>query len=188
MARTVRERGGHYLLKLKANHGPMLSAAEAAFAAAEAAGSLRWHETGDDDHGRIECRRGCVLPAPADAPAFPDLAAFGRIETERTGSDGKIKRTVHHVVMSKPMAAWRMMSVTRRHWGVENHLHWPLDIVFHEDDARTRKNNAPGNLSVIRRMALDMLRSHPDPRSIARKMKRAMWSKSFFHELFIYMR
>jgi predicted transposase YbfD/YdcC len=129
-----------------------------------------------------------VLSAPSDAPAFPALAAFGCIETERTESDGKIKRTAHHVVMSKRMAAWRMMSMARRHWGVENHLHWPLDIVFDEDDARTRKNNAPDNLSVIGRMPLDMSRSHPDPRSIARKMKRAMWSKSFFHDLFIYMR
>jgi hypothetical protein len=90
--------------------------------------------------------------------------------------------------MSKRLPAWRMMSITRRHWGIENHLHWHLDVVFHEDDARTRKNHAPGNLAVIRRMALDMLRAHPDKRSIARKMRMAVWSKAFFQELFSYVR
>ena len=69
-----------------------------------------------------------------------------------------------------------------------HHLHWVLDVVFHEDDAHTRKNHAPGNLAVIRRMALDMLRAHPDKRSIARKMKMAVWSKAFFQELFSYVR
>ena len=72
----------------------------------------------------------------------------------------------------------------RTHWSVENHCHWPLDVVFHEDDARTRKNNAPQNLAVIRRMALDILKAHPDPRSPARKMKLAAWRKDFFFELF----
>ena len=67
-------------------------------------------------------------------------------------------------------------------------LHWPLDVVFHEDDARSRKNHAPQNLSFIRRMALDMLNSHPDKRSAARKMKLAAWKKEFLFELFSYMR
>ena len=113
---------------------------------------------------------------------------FGRIETERLGADGKRARATHYVVMSRRLPAWRMMSVTRRHWGIENHLHWQLDVAFHEDDARTRKNHAPGNLAVIRRMALDMLRSHPDPRSVARKMKMAIWSRPFFYELFTHVR
>jgi hypothetical protein len=61
-------------------------------------------------------------------------------------------------------------------------------MVFREDDARARKDNAPGNLSLIRRMALDMLQAHPDKRSIARKMNLARWSKPFFFELFSYVR
>jgi hypothetical protein len=67
-------------------------------------------------------------------------------------------------------------------------LHWQLDVSFHEDSARTRKDNAPHNLAVIRRMALDILRAHPDKRSIARKMKLAIWSREFFYELFAHMR
>ena len=71
---------------------------------------------------------------------------------------------------------------------MENQLHWPLDVVFHEDDARTRKDYAPYNLAVLRRIAIDILRAHPDNRSPARKMKLAAWKKEFFYELFAYMR
>ena len=81
-----------------------------------------------------------------------------------------------------------MLEVNRTHWSVENHLHWPLDVVFHEDDARARKDHGPQNLAVIRRIAADVLGSHPDNRSLARKMKLAAWSKEFFYELFAHMR
>jgi predicted transposase YbfD/YdcC len=188
MAQTICAQGGEYVLKLKANHGPLWRAARAAFAEADAAGTLKAHETTEHGHDRSERRRGSVVPAPANAPDFPGLAAFGRIETERRANNGKLTQTTHYVVMSKRLPAWRMMSITRRHWGIENHLHWQLDVVFHEDDARTRKDHAPGNLAVIRRMALDMLRAHPDKRSIARKMRMAVWSKAFFQELFSYVR
>jgi predicted transposase YbfD/YdcC len=188
MAQAIRAQGGEYVLKLKANHGPLWRSAMVAFAEAEAAGALKTHETIGYAHDRSERRRGSVVPAPASVPAFPGPAAFGRIQTERQTADGKLTQTTHYVVMSKRLPAWRMMSVTRRHWGIENHLHRQLDVVFHEDDARTRKNHAPGNLAVIRRMALDMLPTHPDKRSIARKMRMAVWSKAFFQELFSYVR
>jgi predicted transposase YbfD/YdcC len=188
MARTVRAQGGHYLLKLKGNHGPLLAAAEAAFAAAEAADTLKWCVTRDASHHCVESRRGCVFAVPAEAPDFPDLAAFGRIDSERTKPGGKTETTTQYIVMSQRLPAWRMLASTRRHWSVENHLHRQLDVVFHEDESRTRKDHAPGNLSVIRRMALDMLQAHPDRRSIARKMNLARWSKPFFFELFSYVR
>jgi predicted transposase YbfD/YdcC len=188
MAQTICAQGGEYVLKLKANHGPLWRAAKAAFAEADAAGTLKAQETTEHGHDRSERRRGSVVPAPANAPDFPGLAAFGRIETERRANNGKLTQTTHYVVMSKRLPAWRMMSITRRHWGIENHLQWQLDVVFHEDDARTRKDHAPGNLAVIRRMALDMLRAHPDKRSIARKMRMAVWSKAFFQQLFSYVR
>lgn len=69
-----------------------------------------------------------------------------------------------------------------------HNLHWPLDVIFNEDDARSRKNHAPKNLSFIRRMAIDILKTHPDERSVARKMKLAAWCKEFFFELFTHMR
>ncbi len=187
MAAQVRARGAHYALKLKANHEPLFACAEAAFAAADAKGELVSYEQIDDDHDRHERRRACVITKPADAPSFPGLAAIGRIEVERR-ANGKLAKTAHYIVLSKRLSPQRMLEVTRTYWSVENQLHWRLDVVFHEDDARSRKNYAPQNLAVIRRVALDILQSHPDERSVGRKMKLAAWKKEFFYELFAHMR
>jgi predicted transposase YbfD/YdcC len=187
MATQVRERGAHYALKLKANHGPLFACAQAAFAAADAKGKLASYEQIDDAHDRHERRRACVLAKPADAPDFPDLAAIGRIEAERH-ANGKLTRTVHYVALSKRLSPQRTLEVTRRYWSVENQLHYRLDVVFHEDDARTRKDYGPQNLAVLRRIALDILSAHPDKRSVGRKMKLAAWKKEFFFDLFAYLR
>jgi predicted transposase YbfD/YdcC len=187
MAAEVRQRGAHYAFKLKANHGPLFACAQAAFAAADANGKLAFYEQSDSDHDRRERRRASIIAKPEHAPAFPDLAAIGRIEAERH-ANGKLTKTMHYVVLSKRLSPKRMLEVTRAHWSVENQLHWRLDVVFNEDDARTRKNYAPQNLGVLRRIALDILRAHPDNRSVARKMKLAAWKKEFFLDLFAHLR
>lgn len=187
MAEATRARGAHYALRLKANHGPLFACALKAFAAADAGGALAVHEQSESGHGRCERRRASVIKVPPGAPAFPGLAAFGRIESERTAG-GRTAAKVHYAVLSKALAPRRFLEIMRTHWSVENQLHWPLDVVFHEDDARTRKNYAPQNLAVLRRIALDILRAHPDNRSIARKMNLAAWRKDFFLELFAHMR
>ncbi len=97
-------------------------------------------------------------------------------------------RKVHYVALSKRLSPERMLEVARTYWSVENQLHWRLDVVFNEDDARTRKDYGPQNLAVLRRIALDILRAHPDNRSVGRKMKLAAWKKEFFFELFAYLR
>jgi len=193
MARGVLARGGHYLLKLKGNNGPLHARAEKAFADADAkaagkSGGAAFHETSETGHDRHERRRVTVLPAPRDAPAFPGLAALARVESERRAGEGKTSRGVCYAALSWRPEPRVAAAVVREHWGVENRLHWPLDVVFDEDAARTRKNHGPQNLSIIRRMALDMLKAHPDKRSPARKMKLAAWSKTFFFELFTHMR
>jgi len=188
MAEAVRASGAHYALGLKSNHGPLYAAAGAAFARAEAAGKLAVHERHDRGHDRWERRSVAVLAKPADAPRFPGLVAIARIGAERRDAKGKTSTAMRYVALSKRLSPERVLEVTRAHWSVENDLHWQLDVVFHEDDARTRKNYAPQNLAVIRRMALDILRHHPADKSIARKMKLATWSKTFFFELFAHMR
>lgn len=187
MAEAVRARGGHYALKLKANNGPLHRRAVAAFAAADGRGGAGFAETVSNGHDRSERRRGDVVPAPEET-AFRDLVAFGRIVNERCETGAEARTTVHYVALSKRLDPTRLIEVIRDHWSVENRLHWSLDVVFCEDDARSRKNHAPQNLSFIRRMALDILKAHPDPRSVSRKMKLAMWSKDFFFELFTHMR
>jgi predicted transposase YbfD/YdcC len=187
MASEVRATGAHYALKLKANNAPLFACVEAAFSLADAGGKLAFYEESESGHDRQERRRASVIAKPADAPAFPDLAAIGRIETERQ-ANGKLASKVHYVLLSKRLAPKRMLEVTRTHWSVENQLHWPLDVVFNEDDARTRKNYGPQNLAVLRRIAIDILRAHPDNRPVGRKMKLAAWKKEFFFELFAHLR
>lgn len=187
MAEAVRATGADYALGLKGNHGPLYAAAVAAFAKADAEGHLPFHECSERGHDRQEWRCASVLKRPGDAPEFPGLAAIGRIEGERC-QGSKIETSTRYVALSTMLAPVRLLETVRAHWSVENNLHWQLDVSFHEDNARTRKDNAPQNLAVIRRMALDILKTHPDKRSVSRKMKLALWKKEFFYDLFTHMR
>ena len=187
MAQAIIAAKAHYVLGLKANHGPLFAVAQQGFAAAGA--GLASFASEERRHGRIERRRASVLPIgqPASHPAFPGLKAIGRIEAERTTPDGRTTTAIRYLVLSRRLKPEKLLTVTRTHWSIENHLHWTLDVVFEEDDARTRKDYGPENLAVIRRLAHNILRLHPSPKSISRKM-RAMWSKDFFFELFAHMR
>ena len=187
MAQGIIARGGHYSLKLKRNNGPLHACAARAFEQADANGGAPFYETSETGHDRFERRRVSVIDAPKDAPKLPGLVMLGRIESERRTAKGKPRTNVYYAALSKRQTPRKLMAINREHWGVENNLHWPLDVVFDEDGARTRKNHAPQNLSFIRRMAHDILSAHPDKRSNARKMKLAAWSKDFFFELFTHM-
>lgn len=188
MAEGVRARGGHYLFKLKGNNVKLLDSAAQAFAEADASGGAAFSETSETGHDRHERRRASVVAAPQNPPGLPGIAMFGRIENERRKTGGAASTHIYYAALSKRMTARKLLETAREHWGVENRLHWKLDVVFHEDEARARKNHAPQNLSFIRRMALDILTSHPDKRSPARKMKLAAWRKEFLFELITHMR
>lgn len=190
MAEAVLAAKAPYVLGLKGNHGPLLAAAKAGFAAAD---DLASFETNDRGHGRVEQRRASVLPVDQlpERPTFPGLKAIGRIQTERVGSGGKRSTATRYLALSQVLSPEWLAQVARAHWSIENQLHWTLDVIFHEDDARTRKDNAPQNLAVIRRLAHNILRAHPiDKPMISKisKMRRAAWKKQFFFELFAHMR
>ena len=188
MARAVLERGADYALKLKANHGPLFACATRAFTAADTAGRLAFYEQSEKGHDRAEWRCASVIACPSDAPLFSGLAGLGRIESERVCANGKTTLAVHYIALSTPMPPKRLLEVVRQHWSVENNLHRQLDVVFYEDDARSRKNHAAANLGIIRRLALDILQSHPDPRPPRHKLNRARWKKGYFLELFTHLR
>jgi predicted transposase YbfD/YdcC len=188
MAAEVRAAGAHYALKLKGNNGPLFACAISAFTLADATGPLAYHETEEFGHDRFERRRSSVVVAPADAPRFPGLAAFGRIESERRVGKKKPALFTHYIALSKRLSPKTMLAKVRSYWSVENNCHWPLDVVLDEDGSRSRKNHAPHNLSIIRRIGLDILRTHPANMSIARKTNLAAWNKEFRYELFTHMR
>lgn len=187
MAEAVLAAKAHYALGLKGNNAPLYAEAERLFAVAGADASS--FTTEEKAHGRTERRRASVLSAPAAARALlPGLKALGRIEAERRGANGRTETATRYVALSRMLLPEKFLDVVRAHWSIENQLHWTLDVVFDEDDARTRKDYGPENLAVIRRLAQNVLRMHPSNGSISSKMRRAMWSKGFFFELFAHMR
>lgn len=185
-AQAVQATGADYALGLKSNHGPLYAVAVEAFAEADAQGHLPFFETTERGHDREEWRCASVIKHPQNTATLPGMVAIGRIESERRYR-GKTETVTRYIALSTILTPARLLEVVRAHWSVENDLHWQLDVSFHEDNARTRKDNAPQNIAIIRRIALDILRAHPDKRSIARKMNLARWSRPFFYELFAHM-
>jgi predicted transposase YbfD/YdcC len=188
MAAAVRARKGHYALKLKTNNRPLYEQAGKAFEQADAKGGVPFAQTEERGHDRHELRRMSLAPAPKEGANLPGLVMFGRMQTQRNTQTRTGNEHTYYVAFSQRRSARNALQMVRAHWGVENQLHWPLDVVFREDDARTRKDNAPQNLAIIRRMAKDILESHPENVSVARKMKRASWSKDYLFNLFAHMR
>lgn len=185
-AAVIRAAGADYVLGLKANRPKLHTAAEAAFARTKAMPS---YTDQDEGHGRLVRRTVSVVAAPAEAKALlPDLAAFGRIVSLRQVAGGRAEEHTRLFALSRRLAPSRLAMLIRAHWGIENHLHWTLDVVFHEDDARSRKNYAPDNLALLRRLARNILEAHPSDMPIRRKMKRASWSKDYLFNAFTHVR
>ncbi len=95
-------------------------------------------------------------------PVFPDLAMIGRIETE-VERNGRIERETRYYLCSLALCALTFARAVRAHWGVENRLHWVLDVIFREDLARFRTGDGPQNMAIIRHTILNLLsRAKPD--------------------------
>lgn len=196
-ARIIRDQGGDYLLRLKANHPALHGMVVDYFADPLALAELSTHETTDADHGRIETRRAWVshdlswLRGPKSACSepvlLPDMACLGMIEAT-VERNGKATVTRHYHLASRPLGAEEYLNAARAHWSVENGLHWVLDVTFDEDRARNRKDHGPENLATLRKLALNVLnRARPDV-SVRRKRKRSGWSDEFARSILSQMR
>jgi predicted transposase YbfD/YdcC len=188
-AAGVRERGGHYVLAIKANRGRLFRAVAQQFARS---GTRSIAEQIDPStHDRHEARRATVMrnTVLATRYGFPGAAAVGRI-TSRRRLRGKPADApvVRFYLLSKYMSPKRLLQITRSHWGIENRLHWVLDVHFAEDSNRARMDNAPENLAILRRLALNILRAHPNRGSIRSKIKRAAWDDAFLMPVLSHMR
>jgi predicted transposase YbfD/YdcC len=186
MAEAIVERGGDYVLVVKANQPALLADAEAAIAAVEHKRKTS-AKTTELAHGRKERRAALVAPVKgmAEKHGFPGLAAVARIVSKRA-SDETVTR---YFLMSRLYSADEVLRIVREHWDIENGLHWSLDVVLDEDLARNRKDNGPANLAVLRRLALNVARAHPDnTTSLRLKLKRAGWNDNFLLELVAHMR
>jgi predicted transposase YbfD/YdcC len=190
VAETILSRGGDYLLALKANR-PATFAEVEAFFADPPPGSLDTCETTDGDHGRVEVRRHAVCHDVAwlfsdrrypGEPAFPGLAMLGMVEAtvERAGKTSRERR---YFLGSSKLDAMTFARAVRGHWGIENRLHWVLDVVFKDDLARLRTGHAPENMAVVKHMAMNLLRQASPGISLKNRRKRAGWNTRYLETL-----
>ena len=194
-AQLIRDRGGEWLFSLKANR-PALHADVAAFFADPPA-PLPVHTTVDADHGRIETRHHRVhhevdwlIPtrSESDEAPMPGLAMIGMIDATIEHPDRQFTTTRRYYLSSVPLTPTRFAETVRAHWQIENGLHWVLDTTFDEDRARNRRDHGPENLAILRKLALNVLRSARPDISIRRKRKRSGWSDAFARSVLGQMR
>jgi predicted transposase YbfD/YdcC len=174
IAKAIRAKKGHYLLAVKGNQPTLQAAVEAAVEAAcdaDFAGPrVDYHEAAEDGHGRREERRVTVLyDPPGLPPGWPDVAAVVKVDRERQVGDGEDVGTTHYYITSYRGRAKTLGRFVRGHWGIENGLHWVLDVAFREDANRTRDTNAGANLGIVRRLAASLLKQTADKGSIRTK-------------------
>jgi predicted transposase YbfD/YdcC len=186
MAKAITDRGGDYVLAVKENQPALLADAKAAIAAAKRKGAKRL-ATAELNHGRAE-KRSAVVATVRDMGRqhdFPGLKAVACITSKRANDD----TVTRYFLMSRPYRRSQVLRIVRQHWGIENCLHWPLDVVLDEDLARNRKDNGPANLAILKRLALNVARAHPDTKTPLRaKLKRAGWDDAFLFDMLSHMR
>lgn len=186
-AAAIREQKGDYVLAIKGNRGPLHRSTQALLAQPDPQTAARTAKTA---HGRHEERCAWVTPVPEDwasAYKFPDLAAMARIDSLRR-SNGQEERQSRYFALSRIMPADKLLQTVRAYWTIENSQHWVLDVAFNEDGIHTRNNNAAQNIALLRRLALNILKTDPYKASIRRKIKRAAWEDTYLAQLLAHMR
>jgi predicted transposase YbfD/YdcC len=198
IATQIVEHHADYVLALKDNHPLLHERVRKTFADADAAagttlplGDLVAHTTTDKDHGRIEQRRCRAIDDPAYlAYIDPDhvwsnLRSVVCIESTRRIGEA-VSTEARHYLSSLPADAARLARTIRSHWGVENRLHWVLDVTFHEDASRVRVGHGPQNFAILRHYALNLLRQeHSSRGSVATKRFRAALNDTYLHSILL---
>lgn len=191
IAKKVVDRGGDYLLAVKGNHEKLLEDIQATVAQGLDGelrpGVTRQFTTQEEGHGRHEVRSYVVIEEVTglrDRTSWAKVKVVGMCRRERT-VNGKTTTEVHYFIGSRRMGARKYAQALRGHWGVENNLHWQLDVSFGEDRSRIQERQAAENFDVLRKTALSLLKRNPAKKSIARKRKAAALNTTFLEEILI---
>ena len=183
IAEKICDLGGDYILALKGNQGQLFADVQLFLDDEET--ELESAEQTNAGHGRIEVRKAFVSNDIAwlqESHDWPHLKAIAKIVAHREEGD-KTSSQTRYYLLSRALGAEHLNSAVRSHWGIENTLHWSLDMTFGEDQARNRKDNGPENLGLLRRLALNMAKQEPSRGSMRGKLKRAGWDNSFLLKL-----
>lgn len=185
IASRILEKKAHYFLAVKDNQQSLHEAIKDAFAYGRTADSSSEMEC---DHGRIE-ERSCriagadMIEDEAVRGRWPGLKTIVEITSAVTVGDESVTSVRHYISDEDyPRAAYYAM-LARGHWGIENQLHWHLDVTFHEDACRARKGYAALNLSTLRKLALQIVRAHSDKRSVRKRIFRASLCQDYLLEI-----
>ncbi len=187
-AEQVTARGGDYVLALKGNQGSLHGDVEKYMEDPQMSGNIDVsEELVEKGHGRIETRRARVchdVDWLRETHDWPGLAAFGAVDATRETRDGTAAGT-RYFIMSGTLSPERLLEAVRAHWRIENSLHWVLDVAMNEDQQRNRIGNGPENLAMMRRMALNLVRSARERRGVSMRgrMKMAGWDHDVLLEL-----
>lgn len=187
IAAAIIEKGADYVLSLKGNQSTMAEEVQLFF---DGALETNWrdiphdtYQTINKDHGRIETRRYAVTPEVAwfaDLKEWKGLKSFGLVVSERQTRDGATSEYRFYISSLPGLDAKAFAQAVRGHWGVENKLHWTLDMAFREDESRVRKDHAAANLSIFRRIALNLLKQeNTKKRGINGKRKNCGWDENY---------
>jgi len=146
------------------------------------------HQTEEKGHGREELRSYYVCGVPDD---LPDRSRWAKLEAigmtiNDTLRNGKVALEVRYYILSKKMLARRFATAVRGHWGIENRLHWQLDVTFGEDQSRIRRGHADANFSILRRTALSMIKNnHSKKLGVKNKRLTAAWNEDYLLEILL---
>jgi predicted transposase YbfD/YdcC len=189
IARAIVAKGADYVLTVKDNQPHLLDDIQACLAEAldggAAAPRCETYATEDRGHGRLEKRCYTIVRNPTGIRNRQDwegLSVIGMCSGERT-VQGKTSEEVRYFIGSKRASAKCYGQALRHHWGIENSLHWQMDLNFGEDDSRIQKRRSAENFALLRRLAFSLLKQHPDKKSIACKRLAAALDPAFLEEI-----
>jgi predicted transposase YbfD/YdcC len=178
----IRIQGGEYVVTVKGNQTGLRDAVANVFARASEAGFAECAMTAtvEDGHGRHEQRYVSVVTDPTGLPdGWSDVDAVVMVGRERQVRGKANESTAHFYLTSLRVTAAELGGYIRNHWGIENGLHWCLDVAFREDDSRARAGHAGANLGMIRRVALSLLKRADTKNSIRTRRMKAGWDDGY---------
>ncbi len=193
IATEIREGGADYVLQVKGNQEHLEEDIIGAFAAMDAASApervnqgIDVFETSDSKHGRKEYRCCETMPVPKtlrNLAEWKDLTSIGRV-ARIYEEKGESESEVRYFISSLSAGAKRLAEAVRGHWGVENGLHWVLDMAFDDDRNRTGTGDAPQNLATLRRWVLSLLRQDKSRKGgIECKRMQMGWNEGYLEEI-----
>jgi len=190
IAAAIRAKKGDYLLTVKDNQPTLLEdiqqCFERAFDADFAGVEHSEYTTKGRGHGRTETRSYTIITDPAGLrhrALWPDLCVIGLCVSERTVTGQPTTAEARYFIGSRRAGARVYGQALRHHWGIENNLHWQLDVSFREDENRVSKRHEAENLAVLRKLALVLLKQQPGKESIACKRLAAALDTAFLEEV-----